>query len=112
LRSQPSVGASSAATERPATGPETTARRVAIDPPSSAPAALVRWKRQHHAGRVVEAAHVAGVERDLAVGLEAGERRAAELFAHPAHRAREIVTEDEVAADAVEDEGARDRGRL
>src|SRR5262249_31415731 len=95
LRSQPAVGARSAVIDRAFKSPPI---RRAVTP------SALRGEGQHHAGRVVEAAHVAGVERDLAVGLEAGQRRAAELLRHAAHGAGEVVGEDEVAADAVEDE--------
>src|SRR5689334_3115975 len=75
---------------------------------SAARALEVVGEHERHGRRVVEAGHVAGVEGDLAVRLEAREGRAAELARHPADGLLEAVGEDQVAADAVEDERAGD----
>src|SRR5690349_12258520 len=66
---------------------------------------------QHHARGVVKAAHVAGIQRDLSVGLEPGDRYVAELFVHRVHGILEAVSQDQVAADAVEDDRARGLSR-
>lgn len=66
-------------------------------------------EREHHGGGVVETGHVPRGERDLGVSLEAREPGPAELLAHRIHRAPEAISEDQIAADAVEDQGSGDR---
>ena len=63
---------------------------------------------EHHARRIVKPTHVASVERDLPVRLEAGERNITELLRNAEHTALEVGAEDEVATDAIEDNRAGD----
>src|SRR2546427_13138041 len=65
------------------------------------------WNRQHYRGGVVPGFDAAAVAGDLAVGEEAGDRHLAHHAADRVDLALEAFLEDQAAADAVEEQGAR-----